>query len=120
MDNTSGNVLGDAAESFYGSAVTSQRSKTEVGLLRPSILGVRFGRTGRAAEEEPLYPERFPVNSTHRGGTLGVDSNQRGDAVPGKWDSAAAAAAAADNDYGDDEDSVTMVSRQKSLNRTTG
>ena len=120
VDNTSGNVLGDAvsgAESFYGSAVTSQKSKTEVGgLLRPlSAARVRFGRknveyVAATAEEEPLYPESFPVNSTHRGTLGGDNNNQRDSAV--RWDSSAAAGS--DNNYGDDEDSATMVSRHKS------
>ena len=92
----SGNVLGDAtAESFYGSAVTSQKSKTEV-------TRVRFGRRNLEfldmEEREPLYPERFPVNSTHRGGTLGNEQ---------RWDSSVATD---NNNYGD-EDSTTMVSR---------
>ena len=111
MDNTSGNVLGgdaaSAAESFYGSAVTSQRSKTEVGsLLRPmmSSARVRFGRKNiqllQEEAEEPLYPERFPVNSTHRGGTLETQPNTTSEP---------------NNDYGDDEDSATMVSCHKSL-----
>ena len=100
MDNTSGNVLGgdaaSAAESFYGSAVTSQKSKTEV-------TRVRFGRRNLEfldmEEREPLYPERFPVNSTHRGGgTLGNEQ---------RWDSSVAA----DNNNYIDEDSTTMVSR---------
>ena len=116
MDNTSGNVLGDAvsgAESFYGSAVTSQKSKTEVGglLLRPlSAARVRFGRKNVEYVEEPLYPESFPVNSTHRGTLGGDNNNQRDSAV--RWDSSAAAGS--DNNYGDDEDSATMVSRHKS------
>ena len=98
--DVSGNVLGDAtAESFYGSAVTSQKSKTEV-------TRVRFGRRNLEfldMEREPLYPERFPVNSTHRGGgTLGNEQ---------RWDSSVAA----DNNKYGDEDSTTMVSRQKSL-----
>ena len=91
----SGNVLGDAtAESFYGSAVTSQKSKTEV-------TRVRFGRRNLEfldMEQEPLYPERFPVNSAHRGGTLGNEQ---------RWDSSVAADS---NNYGG-EDSTTMVSR---------
>ena len=105
MDNTSGNVLGgdaaSAAESFYGSAVTSQKSKTEVGalsLLRPmSSARVRLGQKKLEfldMEQEPLYPERFPVNSTHRGGTQPHPTS----------------------DPNDDEDSATMVSRHKSLN----
>ena len=94
--------MGDAtAESFYGSAVTSQKSKTEV-------TRVRFGRRNlefldmEQEQQEPLYPERFPVNSAHRGGggggTLGNEQ---------RWDSSVAADS---NNYGG-EDSTTMVSR---------
>ena len=97
----SGNVLGDAtAESFYGSAVTSQKSKTEV-------TRVRFGRRNlefldmEQQEQEPLYPERFPVNSAHRGGGGGTLGNEQ------RWDSSVAA----DNNKYGDEDSTTMVSR---------
>ena len=97
----SGNVLGDAtAESFYGSAVTSQKSKTEV-------TRVRFGRRNlefldmEQQEQEPLYPERFPVNSAHRGGGGGTLGNEQ------RWDSSVAADS---NNYGG-EDSTTMVSR---------
>ena len=95
----SGNVLGDAtAESFYGSAVTSQKSKTEV-------TRVRFGRRNLEfldMEQEPLYPERFPVNSAHRGGGGGTLGNEQ------RWDSSVAAD---NNNYGGEEDSTTMVSR---------
>ena len=99
----SGNVLGDAtAESFYGSAVTSQKSKTEV-------TRVRFGRRNLEfldmEEREPLYPERFPVNSTHRGALGGEQSDTN------RFRESPAAAAAAGDDFGND-DSATMVSRQ--------
>ena len=97
----SGNVLGDAtAESFYGSAVTSQKSKTEV-------TRVRFGRRNlefldiEQEQQEPLYPERFPVSSAHRGGGGGTLGNEQ------RWDSSVAAD---NNNYGG-EDSTTMVSR---------
>ena len=108
--DVSGNVLGgggdaaSAAESFYGSAVTSQKSKTEVGalsLLRPmSSARVRLGQKKLEfldMEQEPLYPESFPVNSTHRGGTPGTQPHPT-------------------SDPNDDEDSATMVSRHKLLN----
>ena len=107
---------GSATDSFIpqfsGSAVTSQKSKTEVGRVQQQPR-VRFGNKNiefvvRNEAEEPLYPERFPVNSTHRGALVRQQSDTN------RWETPAAAAAA--GDFGDD-DSATMVSRHKSLQK---